>query len=226
MCVWYLPCPFLGRLSATCVWPGADRPHQWGGIPTGAADFQLHFQPGEAASGVNSAHCRSPLYLTGCASLSLPPSLFSPSLQLGGVQLDKDLRLLVGYFSAQTQWPVRDKFARLMQMATILNFEVVCCYSNHSWSGTLPFRTSKKPQQKKCQRNDRLITVQCSSWPCTKSVRIRLSPLGNAAFVACLPLLCRGSNGKSVWLVFRRSWVYWILIINKNIIHEGLLWHM
>ena len=62
---------------------------------------------------------------------SLPPSL-SPSLQLGGVQLDKDLRLLVGYFSSQTQWPVRDKFARLMQMATILNFEVVCCYGNHS----------------------------------------------------------------------------------------------
>jgi len=45
--------------------------------------------------------------------------------QLGGVQLDKDLRLLVGYFSSQTQWPVRDKFARLMQMATILNFEMV-----------------------------------------------------------------------------------------------------
>jgi len=114
------------------------------------------------------------IWLVVLLSPSLPPSLFSPSLQLGGVQLDKDLRLLVGYFSAQTQWPVRDKFARLMQMATILNFEVVCCYGNHSWSGTLPFRTSKKTQQKKCQRNDRVITVQCSSWPCTKSVRIRL----------------------------------------------------
>ena len=145
--MWYLPCPFLGRLSATCVWPGVDRPHQRGGIPTGAADFQLHFQPGEAASGVNSERCWSPLCLTGCAPFLLPPSLppslypslFSPSLQLGGVQLDKDLRLLVGYFSSQTQWPVRDKFARLMQMATILNFEVVCYCGNHSWSGTLPF---------------------------------------------------------------------------------------
>ena len=35
------------------------------------------------------------------------------------------------------------------------------------------------------------------------------SPQGNAAYVACLLLLCQGSewlNGKSVWLVFR-SWV-------------------
>ena len=46
-------------------------------------------------------------------------------LQLGGVQLDKDLRLVVGYLSSQTQWPVRDKFTRLMQMTTILNLESV-----------------------------------------------------------------------------------------------------
>ena len=35
-------------------------------------------------------------------------------------------------------------------------------------------------------------------------------PLGNAAYVACLPLLCQVSewlNGKSVRLVFRRSCV-------------------
>ena len=41
-------------------------------------------------------------------------------------------------------------------------------------------------------------------------VGIRLKPLGNAAYVACLLLLCQGPkwlNGKSVWLVFRRSWV-------------------
>ena len=41
-------------------------------------------------------------------------------------------------------------------------------------------------------------------------VGIQLRPLGNAAYVACLTLLWQGSkwlNGKSVWLVFRRSWV-------------------
>ena len=73
-------------------------------------------------------------------------------------------------------------------------------------------------------------------------VGIRLKPpLGNAAYVACLPLLCQGSewlNGKSIRLVFRRSWVriqldpeffsmdlFLIFSTNKkkNIIHECLL---
>ena len=43
-----------------------------------------------------------------------------------------------------------------------------------------------------------------------ESVGIRLRPLGNAAHVACLLLLCQGFEwltGKSVWLAFRRSWV-------------------
>ena len=42
-----------------------------------------------------------------------------------------------------------------------------------------------------------------------ESVGIRLRPLGNVAYVACLLLLCQGSkwlNGRSVWLAFRRSW--------------------
>ena len=44
-----------------------------------------------------------------------------------------------------------------------------------------------------------------------ESVGIRLRPLGNAAYVPGLPLLCHGSkrlNGKSIWLVFKRSWVW------------------
>ena len=44
-----------------------------------------------------------------------------------------------------------------------------------------------------------------------RQVGIRLRPLANAAYVACLPLLYQGSkwcNCKSVWLVFRRSWVW------------------
>ena len=45
--------------------------------------------------------------------------------QLGGLQLDRDARTLVGHFSAMTQRTVRDKFARLTQMATILNLERV-----------------------------------------------------------------------------------------------------
>ena len=43
-----------------------------------------------------------------------------------------------------------------------------------------------------------------------ESVGIQLRPLGNAAYVACLPLLCHGSkwlNGKNIWLVSTRFWV-------------------
>ncbi|KAJ8748462.1 hypothetical protein K2173_003358 [Erythroxylum novogranatense] len=45
--------------------------------------------------------------------------------QLGGLQLDRDVRALVSHFSSMTQRTVRDKFARLTQMATILNLEKV-----------------------------------------------------------------------------------------------------
>ncbi|XP_057977299.1 conserved oligomeric Golgi complex subunit 4 [Malania oleifera] len=45
--------------------------------------------------------------------------------QLGGLQLDRDARALVSHFSGITQRTVRDKFARLTQMATILNLEKV-----------------------------------------------------------------------------------------------------
>lgn len=45
--------------------------------------------------------------------------------QLGGLQLDREVRALVNHFSEMSQRPVRDKFARLSQMSTILNFERV-----------------------------------------------------------------------------------------------------
>mmetsp|Transcript_65552 Transcript_65552/g.207305 ORF Transcript_65552/g.207305 Transcript_65552/m.207305 type:complete len:758 (-) Transcript_65552:47-2320(-) len=45
--------------------------------------------------------------------------------QLGGLQLDRDTRTLVQYLSAITSRTVRDKMARLTQMATILNLESV-----------------------------------------------------------------------------------------------------
>ncbi|KAG6500419.1 conserved oligomeric Golgi complex subunit 4-like [Zingiber officinale] len=45
--------------------------------------------------------------------------------QLGGLQLDREVRALINHFSEMSQRPVRDKFARLSQMSTILNFEKV-----------------------------------------------------------------------------------------------------
>uniref|UniRef100_H3CV90 Conserved oligomeric Golgi complex subunit 4 n=1 Tax=Tetraodon nigroviridis TaxID=99883 RepID=H3CV90_TETNG len=45
--------------------------------------------------------------------------------RLGGLQFDKELRSLVAYLTTVTTWTIRDKFARLTQMATILNLERV-----------------------------------------------------------------------------------------------------
>merc|ERR550534_1055153 len=45
--------------------------------------------------------------------------------RLGGLQFDKELRQLIGYLTNVTEWTVRDKFARLSQIATILNLEKV-----------------------------------------------------------------------------------------------------
>lgn len=42
---------------------------------------------------------------------------------LGGLQLERDVRALVNHLSEQTARTVRDKFARLTQMATVLNVE-------------------------------------------------------------------------------------------------------
>lgn len=44
---------------------------------------------------------------------------------MGGLQFDKELRVLVGYLTSVTTWTIRDKFARLTQMATVLNLEKV-----------------------------------------------------------------------------------------------------
>lgn len=51
-------------------------------------------------------------------------------LQLGGLQFDKELRSLIAYLTTVTTWTIRDKFARLSQMATILNLERVCGVSS------------------------------------------------------------------------------------------------
>eukprot|EP00741_Cyanophora_paradoxa_P023367 tig00000254_g22573.t1 len=56
----------------------------------------------------------------------LEQSLFQKRFnQLGGLQLDREIRALVTCFSEMTQRTARDKFARLTQMASILNLEKV-----------------------------------------------------------------------------------------------------
>jgi hypothetical protein len=59
--------------------------------------------------------------------------------QLGGVQLDKDLRSLTSYLSSLTSWPVRDRFTRLMQIATLLTLETVNELFDY-WGGSMLWR--------------------------------------------------------------------------------------
>ncbi|KAG1692940.1 Conserved oligomeric Golgi complex subunit 4 [Nymphon striatum] len=62
--------------------------------------------------------------------------------RLGGLQIDKDLRALVSYLTSVTTWTIRDKFARLTQISTILNLEKVSEISDY-WgqnSGSLTWR--------------------------------------------------------------------------------------
>ena len=62
--------------------------------------------------------------------------------QLGGLHFDKELRALVGYLTSVTTWTIRDKFARLTQMATILNLDRVAEILDYwgSNSGPLTWR--------------------------------------------------------------------------------------
>ncbi|XP_023722479.2 conserved oligomeric Golgi complex subunit 4 [Cryptotermes secundus] len=62
--------------------------------------------------------------------------------RLGGLVFDKEVRALVSYLTSTTSWSIRDKFARLTQMATILNLERVTEISDYwgSNSGSLTWR--------------------------------------------------------------------------------------
>ncbi|GIX95139.1 hypothetical protein CDAR_178892 [Caerostris darwini] len=45
--------------------------------------------------------------------------------RLGGLLFEKELRLIIAYLTTVTTWTIRDKFARLTQIASILNLENV-----------------------------------------------------------------------------------------------------
>ncbi|KAG7468702.1 hypothetical protein MATL_G00145750 [Megalops atlanticus] len=64
--------------------------------------------------------------MTSLISLEMEKTVLKCTFsRLGGLQFDKELRSLVTYLTTVTTWTIRDKFARLTQMATILNLERV-----------------------------------------------------------------------------------------------------
>ncbi|KAF2904327.1 hypothetical protein ILUMI_01855 [Ignelater luminosus] len=63
--------------------------------------------------------------------------------RLGGLVLDKEVRALASYLTTTTTWSVRDKFARVTQIATILNLERVSEISDYYGNeGSLTWRLS------------------------------------------------------------------------------------
>lgn len=58
----------------------------------------------------------------GCMCLPHPVHC---GMQLGGVLLEKELRGLISYASNLMEWSVRDKFTRLLQIATLLSLAAV-----------------------------------------------------------------------------------------------------
>uniref|UniRef100_UPI00398E7DF9 conserved oligomeric Golgi complex subunit 4 isoform X2 n=1 Tax=Pristiophorus japonicus TaxID=55135 RepID=UPI00398E7DF9 len=77
--------------------------------------------------------------------------------RLGGLQFDKELRSLIAYLTSVITWTIRDKFARLSQMATVLNLERVTEILDY-WgqnSGPLTWRlTPAEVRQVLALRND------------------------------------------------------------------------
>lgn len=63
------------------------------------------------------------LVASEAATLLEKAVLRSSFSRLGGLQLDKEVRSLSSFLSSITTWTIRDKFARLSQMAALLNLE-------------------------------------------------------------------------------------------------------
>ncbi|CAG2061228.1 unnamed protein product [Timema podura] len=67
--------------------------------------------------------------------------------QLGGLVLDKEVRALVGYLTSATSWSIRDKFARLTQIATVLNLERVTEISDYWGNSSSPLTWRLTPTE-------------------------------------------------------------------------------
>ena len=44
-------------------------------------------------------------------------------IKYGGLQLDKEIRVLINYLTSLTSWSTREKFSRLTQIAILLSLE-------------------------------------------------------------------------------------------------------
>lgn len=84
--------------------------------------------------------CFTSLLITEVAQTLEKAVLKTSFNRLGGLQFDKEVRSLVSYLSSVCTWSVRDKFARLMQLASILNMEALNEIHEYWGGGTLTWR--------------------------------------------------------------------------------------
>lgn len=68
--------------------------------------------------------------------------------QAGGLILDKEIRSLASYLASATSWSVRDKFARLMQIATILSVEKVEELADYCGADAIAWRLTPQEVRK------------------------------------------------------------------------------
>ncbi|GLH15973.1 Conserved oligomeric Golgi complex subunit 4 [Gryllus bimaculatus] len=86
--------------------------------------------------------------LTEEVTIHLEKAVFKTSFnRLGGLVLDKEVRALASFLTSSTSWSVRDKFARLTQMATLLNLEKVTEISDYWGSSTGPLTWRLTPSE-------------------------------------------------------------------------------
>ncbi len=83
--------------------------------------------------------------------------------QLGGLQLDKDLRKLIAHFSASSQLSVRSEFARLSQIAILLNLEKVSEVYDYYNSGHMTWRLTPAEVRKTLARRADFTPGQIAS---------------------------------------------------------------
>ena len=86
--------------------------------------------------------------------------------QLGGLQLDRDVRILTSTLADITQQAVRDHFARLNQMATILSLESVAEFLDY-WgeSSTISWRFGEAQVREILQQRIDFLQDQIAALP-------------------------------------------------------------
>src|SRR5262245_34713100 len=85
-------------------------------LSSSACEAFVNVVTSEIALQMEKAVMKNKFNRVRCCHFTQFRSNYTDIPQIGGLQLDKELRILVGYLTSATTWSVRDKFSRLTQM--------------------------------------------------------------------------------------------------------------